>query len=80
MEMKPGREKKKEFVEGNGQHGKKLFRNEVTIMLYVPHFEVLRTFSVMSTCSILRNCEMPLCVLQRSCGSRYRAHKNTIVM
>ena len=80
MGMKPGREKKNEFVEGKGQHGKQLFRDEVTIMQYVPSFEVFKTFSVMSTCNILCNCEMALCVLQRSCGSRYRAHTSRIAI
>lgn len=48
-----------EFVKGKGQYGKQLFRNEVTILKYVPSFEVFKTFSVMSTCSILYSCEMP---------------------
>lgn len=61
--------RKTEFVKGKGQHGKQLFRNEVTIMQCIPFFEVFKAFSVRSTCNILCSCEMPVYVLQRSCGS-----------
>lgn len=64
----------------NDSTANNFFKDEVTVTQYVPSFELFKTFSVMSACNIVCSCEMPQCVLQRCCGSRYKAQANRIAV